>query len=399
MGEFAAKEIVQVFIEREIDAFLARRMFGGKVLVIYGPRQSGKTTSIEHYLETAGLTAETVTFNGDETADRELLADASAERLKLLIGKKKVLFIDEAHKIPGIGWVLKRLYDKVKNVQAIASGSSSEALAEQTEEPLTGRKFEFTLLPPSFAELASLSSPVEEMRELERRLIYGSYPDIVTHPGDEIARIREIGKGYLYKDILKHDEIKRPELLDKLLRALAFQIGQEVSFNEIGQTAGCDPKTVAKYGDILEKAFIVFQLGSYSRNLRNELKKSRKVYFCDCGIRNYVLGDWRPLAQRGGTESGHLWENWFIAERRKRILADAPETRMFFWRTVQRQEVDLLEESPEGLKAYELKWNEKKARGSICSTFRNAYPDADCAEVSPSNGIEFLLRHQPESGQ
>ena len=387
-----------MFIKREIDAFLAHRMFGGKVLVVYGPRQSGKTTSIEHYLETSGLAAETVTFNGDETADRELLADASAERLKLLIGKKKVVFIDEAHKILGIGWVLKRLYDKVKNVQVIASGSSSEALAEQTEEPLTGRKFEFTLLPPSFAELASLSSPVEEMRELERRLIYGSYPDIVTHPGDEVTRIREIGKGYLYKDILKHDEIKRPELLDKLLRALAFQIGQEVSFNEIGQTAGCDPKTVAKYVDILEKAFIVFQLGSYSRNLRNELKKSRKVYFCDCGIRNYVLGDWRPLAQRGGTESGHLWENWFIAERRKRILADAPETRMFFWRTVQRQEVDLIEESPEGLKAYELKWNEKKARGSICTTFRNAYPDANCAEVSPSNGIEFLL-HQPESGQ
>ena len=393
------KENNQLFIEREINAFLTRRMFGGKVLVVYGPRQSGKTTSIEHYLETSGLTAETVTFNGDETADRELLADASAERLKLLIGKKKVVFIDEAHKIPGIGWVLKRLYDKVKNVQAIASGSSSEALAEQTEEPLTGRKFEFTLLPPSFAELASLSSPVEEMRELERRLIYGSYPDIVTHPGDEVARIREIGKVYLYKDILKHDEIKRPELLDKLLRALAFQIGQEVSFNEIGQSVGCDAKTVAKYVDILEKAFIVYRLGSYSRNLRNELKKSRKVYFCDCGIRNYVLGDWRPLAQRGGTEAGHLWENWFIAERRKRILADAPETRMFFWRTVQRQEVDLIEESPAGLKAYELKWNEKKARGSICPTFRNAYPDADCAEVSPSNGIEFLLRHQPESGQ
>ena len=382
-----------MFIEREIDAFLTRRMFGGKVLVVYGPRQSGKTTSIEHYLETSGLAAEAVTFNGDEPADRELLADASAERLKLLIGRKRVLFIDEAHKIPGIGWVLKRLYDKVKDVQTIASGSSSEALAEETEEPLTGRKFEFTLLPPSFAELSSLSSPVEEMRELERRLVYGSYPDIVTHPGDEVARIREIGKGYLYKDILKHDDIKRPELLDRLLQALAFQIGQEVSFNEIGQTVGADPKTVARYVDILEKAFIVFQLGSYSRNLRNELKKSRKVFFSDCGIRNYVLGDWRSIVQRGGDETGRLWENWFIAERRKRILADAPETRMFFWRTIQRQEVDLIEESPDGLKAYELKWAAKKTRGSICATFRNAYPETDCAEVSPSNGMEFLLRH------
>lgn len=384
-----------MFINREIDAFLARRMFAGKVLVVYGPRQSGKTTAIEHYLATSGLAAQTVTFNGDETADRELLADASAERLKLLLGNKKVLFIDEAHKIPGIGWVLKRLYDKADGVQAIATGSSSEALAEETEEPLTGRKFEYTLLPPSFAELAALSSPLEEMRELERRLVLGSYPDVVAHPGDEPDRLRAIGKGYLYKDILKHDGIKRPELLDKLLRALAFRIGQEVSWNELGQMAGCDAKTAAKYVDILEKAFIVFRLGSYARNLRNELRKSRKVYFCDCGIRNYVLGDWRPLAQRDPGEAGRLWENWYIAERRKRLLADAPETRMYFWRTAQRQEVDLVEESASGLAACELKWNPRKTRGTLCATFRNAYPEATCSLVSPPDCAARLLPSNP----
>ena len=381
-----------MFIEREIDAFFKKRMFAGKVLVVYGPRQSGKTTSIERFLESSGLSGETVTFNGDETSDRELLADASAERLKTLIGSKKILFIDEAHKIPAIGWVLKRLYERVKGVQAIASGSSSEALAEKTEEPLTGRKFEYTLLPPSFSELSAMSSPADEIRGLERRLVYGSYPDVVAHPGDEVARIREIGKGYLYKDILRHDEIRNPELLDKLLRALAFQIGQEVSFNEIAQLTGCDSKTAAKYVDILEKAFIVFKLGSYSRNLRNELKKSRKVFFWDCGIRNYVLGDWRPIAQRGTDEAGHLWENWFISERRKRLLSDKPETRMFFWRTAQRQEVDLVEESASGLKAFELKWNPAKAGGSICQTFRNAYPRAECIGVSPLNCPEHLLR-------
>ena len=380
-----------MFIEREIDAFFKTRMFAGKVLVVYGPRQSGKTTSIERFLESSGLSGETVTFNGDETSDRELLADASAERLKTLIGAKKILFIDEAHKIPAIGWVLKRLYDRVKGVQAIASGSSSEALAEKTEEPLTGRKFEYTLLPPSFSELSAMSSPADEIRGLERRLVYGSYPDVVAHPGDEVARIREIGKGYLYKDILRHDEIRNPELLDKLLRALAFQIGQEVSFNEIAQLTGCDSKTAAKYVDILEKAFIVFKLGSYSRNLRNELKKSRKVFFWDCGIRNYVLGDWRPIAQRGTDEAGHLWENWFISERRKRLLSDKPETRMFFWRTAQRQEVDLVEESASGLKAFEVKWNPAKAGGSICQTFRNAYPGAECIGVSPFNCAEHLL--------
>ncbi len=385
-----------MFIKREIDAFFEKRMFSGKVLVVYGPRQSGKTTAIETFLDSSGLTGETVTFNGDETADRELLADASAERMKMLIGAKKIVFIDEAHKIPSIGWVLKRLYDKVKGVQAIASGSSSEALAEETEEPLTGRKFEYTMLPPSFSELSAMSSPVGEMRELERRLVYGSYPDIVTHPGDEVDRIREIGKGYLYKDILRHDEIRNPELLDKLLRALAFQIGQEVSFNEIGQLVGCDPKTAAKYIDILEKAFIVFRLGSYSRNLRNELKKSRKVFFYDCGIRNYVLGDWRTLEQRGSAETGHLWENWFIAERRKRILTDTPGTRMFFWRTAQRQEVDLLEESATGLRAFELKWNPGKSGSPICASFRNAYPHAVCTGVSPHNFAEHLLK-APES--
>ena len=381
-----------MFIRRDIDRFLANRMFAGKILVVYGPRQSGKTTAIEHYIAENGLQGETVTFNGDETADRDLLADASAEKLKLLVGARRVVFIDEAHKIPEIGIVLKRFYDKVKGVQIIASGSSSEELAEKTEEPLTGRKFEYTLFPMTFSELADAASPVEEMRELERRLVFGSYPDVVTHPGDETARIREIGKGYLYKDILRYDEIKRPELLDSLLRALAFQIGQEVSFSELSQLTGSDPKTVAKYIDILEKAFIVFKLGSYARNLRNELKKSRKVYFYDLGIRNYVIGDWRPFAQRGGDEAGHIWENYFIAERRKWNMTRSPETRMFFWRTMQRQEVDLVEESSGGLMAYEVKWNKAKTpRDVVSKAFCAAYPEAGCRCVTPREYASLLM--------
>ena len=381
-----------MFIKREIDLFLSKRMFSGKVVVVYGPRQSGKTTSIEHYISENGLLGETLTFNGDETVDRDLLADASAEKLKLLVGKKKVVFIDEAQKIPEIGIVLKRFYDKVKDVQVIVSGSSSDELALKTEEPLTGRKFEYVLLPMSFNELSSSSSPIDEMRQLERRLMFGSYPDVVVHAGDEIDRIREIGKGYLYKDILKYDEIKRPELIDKLLRALAFQIGQEVSFAELAELVGSDPKTVSKYIDILEKAFIVFKLGSYSRNLRNELKKSRKVYFYDLGIRNYVLGDWRALDLRGGDEIGHIWENYFISERRKYIMANSPETRMFFWRTQQRQEVDLIEESATGLNAYEVKWNAAKANKAMSKTFLSAYPQVQCHGVSPQNYISLLMK-------
>lgn len=381
-----------MFIKREIDEFLSKRMFSGKVLVVYGPRQAGKTTSIEHYISENGLSSETLIFNGDETVDRDLLADASAEKLKLLIGKKKVVFIDEAQKIPEIGIVLKRFYDKIKDVQVIASGSSSDELAQKTEEPLTGRKFECVLLPLSFSELAGASSPIDEMRLLERRLMFGSYPDVVTHAGDEVSRIREIGKGYLYKDILKYEEIKRPELIDKLLRALAFQIGQEVSFSELAQVLGSDPKTVSKYIDVLEKAFIVFKLGSYSRNLRNELKKSRKVYFYDLGIRNYILGDWRALNLRGSDEVGHIWENYFISERRKYIMAYTPETRMFFWRTQQRQEVDLIEETASGLSAYEVKWNPAKLNKAMSKTFLSAYPQAECHGVSPQNYIPYFIK-------
>ena len=381
-----------MFIKREIDEFLSKRMFSDKVLVVYGPRQAGKTTSIEHYISENGLSSETLIFNGDETVDRDLLADASAEKLKLLIGKKKVVFIDEAQKIPEIGIVLKRFYDKIKDVQVIASGSSSDELAQKTEEPLTGRKFECVLLPLSFSELAGASSPIDEMRQLERRLMFGSYPDVVTHAGDEVSRIREIGKGYLYKDILKYEEIKRPELIDKLLRALAFQIGQEVSFSELAQVVGSDPKTVSKYIDVLEKAFIVFKLGSYSRNLRNELKKSRKVYFYDLGIRNYILGDWRALNLRGSDEVGHIWENYFISERRKYIMAYTPETRMFFWRTQQRQEVDLIEETASGLSAYEVKWNPTKLDKAMSKTFLSAYPQAECHGVSPQNYISHFIK-------
>ena len=304
-------------IKRDIDSFLAKRMFGGKTIVIYGPRQAGKTTAVEAYLSANASPSDVITFNGDETQDRQVLADASAETLRMLIGRKKILFIDEAHKVPNIGMVLKRAWDRIKDVQVIASGSSSVELADKIEEPMTGRKFDYTLMPLSFAELAAFSSPAEEMRKIEQRMIYGMYPDVVTHPGDEVDRLRMIGKGYLYKDILALGEIKRPELLDRILGALAFQIGQEVVYSELAQTVGSDDKTVSKYIDILEKAYIVRKVTSYARNLRNELRKSKKIYFNDCGIRNYVVGDWRPVNMRGPVEAGHLWENYLFAERAK----------------------------------------------------------------------------------
>ena len=355
------------------------------------PSECLKTTAVETYLATHELASDVVSFNGDETSDRQLLADASAEKLRLLVGKKKILFIDEAYKVPNIGLVLKRTWDKVKGVQVIASGSSSVELADKIEEPMTGRKFDYTLMPPSFAELVSVTSPADELRCIEQRMIYGMYPDVVTHPGDEVDRLRMIGKGYLYKDILAMGEIKRPELLDRLLSALAFQIGQEVIYSELAQTVGTDDKTVAKYIDILEKAYIIRKVPSYARNLRNELKKSRKIYFNDCGIRNYIIGDWRPLDMRGATEAGHLWENYLVAERAKWRLVHEPETREFFWRTTQQQEVDLVEESASGMKAFEFKWNPRKGKIAPPKTFRSAYPDADCRTITPQDVLEFLF--------
>ena len=377
-------------IKRDIDSFLAKRMFGGKTIVIYGPRQAGKTTAVESYLAENVAPSDIVTFNGDETQDRQLLADASAEKIRILVGKKKILFIDEAHKVPNIGLVLKRAWDKVKDVQVIASGSSSVELADKIEEPMTGRKFDYTLMPLSFAELAAFSSPVDEMRMIARRMVYGTYPDVVTHPGDEVDRLRMIGKGYLYKDILAMGEIKRPELLDRILHALAFQIGQEVVYSELAQTVGSDDKTVSKYIDILEKAYIVRKVTSYARNLRNELKKSKKIYFNDCGIRNYVVGDWRPIDMRGSVEAGHLWENYLFAERAKWRLVHEPETRDFFWRTAQQQEVDLVEESASGIRAFEFKWNMRKAGVALPKTFRAAYPDAECRTITPETVYDFL---------
>lgn len=385
-----------MFIKREIDDFFRKRMFDGKVLIVYGPRQAGKTTSVEHYLEENGLGQDVVTFNGDEAADRAILADASAEKLKLLIGRKRIVFIDEAQKIPEIGLVLKCFVDRLKDIQVIASGSSSVELADKTEEPLTGRKFEYTLLPVSFGELAAATSPLEEMRQLERRMIYGGYPDVVAHPGDEIDRLREIGRGYLYKDILKYDEIRRPELLDRLLRALAFQIGQEMVVSELAGLLGCDAKTIGRYVDILEKAFIVFRLRSYSRNLRNELKKSCKIYFRDCGIRNFVLGDWRPLSARGQEDVGHLWENYIVSQRVQHQLLHEPDCRPFFWRTTHQQEVDYLEEVSDALRAFEMKWNPKKAGKPLNKVFTSAYPQAICRVVSPENYIELLASEYHE---
>ncbi len=377
-----------IFYERLVSPSLEQRMFQGKALIVYGPRQSGKTTVLRHLLSHPEWNGRAITLNGDDPDTVHLLADATAARIQPLLGNKDIVFLDEAQRIENIGLVLKRLVDGLPQIQVLVSGSSSLDLVDKTSEPLTGRKFEWTLLPFSFEELSLARSPLEETRELERRLVFGCYPEIVLHPGDETDRLRTLAGSYLYRDVLALAGIRRPEIITRLLRAIALQIGGEVVWSEVAQTIGTDDKTVVRYIDLLERSFVLFTMPSYTRNLRNELRKSRKVYFFDTGVRNAILGDFRPISARA--DAGALWENYLMAERFKWRLAHAPDTRAFFWRTTQQKEIDLVEESAEGLRAFEFKWNSRRAP-SAPSAFRTAYPDAVFSAVTPGNYHEFLL--------
>ncbi len=375
-----------MYITRTIESELKSFLFKGKVLILYGARQTGKTTAISHLLE--DLANDVIRFNGDEVPVRHMLADCPREELRRLMGGKKILFIDEAQRIPGIGLTLKRAVDAFKDIQIIVTGSSSFELANRTEEPLTGRKFEWVLPPLAFEEIARATNLIQELQNLPTRLVYGAYPEIVTTLDSVEKRLASLAESYLFRDILALQNLRRSELLESLLRALSFQCGSQVSYQEIASLIHTDDKTVARYIELLKKCFIVFELPSYARNLRNELKKSRKIYFFDNGIRNAVIGDYRHLSARN--DVGILWENYLMAERYKWRLIHAPYARAYFWRTKDQQEIDLIEESAEGISAFEFKWNEKK-RVKEPPAFASAYPTAKWDVIHPKNYDRFLM--------
>ena len=346
----------KIFISRKIIEWIEGRLFRGKAIILLGPRQSGKTTLIQTILERSG--EKHLMLNADEPDVRELLQEATSTRLRTIIGVHRIVCVDEAQRIPNIGLTLKLMTDQIPDVQVIATGSSSLELNAGIAEPLTGRKFEYRLYPLSFAELAAHHGLMEERRFLDHRLIYGSYPEIVTSPGQEEELVRLLADSYLFKDLLNLDGIKKPALLEKILKALALQIGSEVSFHEIGQLTGSDSHTVERYIDLLEKVFVLFRLPAYSRNVRNEIKKGKKIYFIDNGIRNALIGNFLPLASR--TDVGALWENYLVSERLKLIRNEGIYASGFFWRTTQQQEIDYVEEREQNMSAYEFKWNPKK---------------------------------------
>jgi predicted AAA+ superfamily ATPase len=375
-------------IIRTLQSVIEQKLFKNKVIIVFGPRQVGKTTLMEQLKANSLMDANSVLFfNCDEPYNRELLTNANSEDLSMFMGAAKIIIIDEAQRVPNIGLTIKLMVDKYKEKQIIITGSSSLELAGKLTEPLTGRKFEYTLLPISTQEIISNNGMLEAARLLESRLIYGSYPDILYKKENVKELLLALTNSYLFKDIFAMQEVRKPELFNKLLIALALQIGNEVSFHEIAQIVQSDVKTVERYINLLEQCFIVFRLNGLSRNLRSELKKSKKIYFYDNGIRNAILQNFSPLNLR--QDVGALWENFFVSERQKYNLYNLRFAKSYFWRTQQQQEIDLVEEIDGVFYAFEIKWNEKR-KATFHENFLKAYNPKETNTISPQNYLQFL---------
>ena len=372
-------------IERLLYKNIEDKLFKGKVIVLTGARQVGKTTLLKQLLRNKeGV----LWLNGDEIQVQNLFNNASADRLLSEFGNNKIVILDEAQRIKDIGLRLKLIADAESDIQMIATGSSAFELANKVNEPLTGRKWEYQMFPLSFGEMVAHHGKMKEMRMLPQRIVYGYYPEVVTNEGNEVEILKLLTDAYLYKDILSWENIKHPDKLQTLLRALAYQMGTQVSFNELSQMCSLDSKTVERYITLLEQCYVIFRLPSFSRNLRHELKASRKIYFYDNGIRNALIADYTAPEIR--QDIGALWENFVISERMKCNEYYRRWVNRYFWRTTQQQEIDYLEEGGGKLYAYEMKWNPRK-RASVTKTFTDAYPGSDFKVITPDNIAEFLL--------
>jgi len=377
-------------IVRILQDTIKDRLNQGKAIIIFGARQVGKTTLLKQLFSDA---KNVMWMNGDEDDVRAIFENSSATRLKAIFGHNKTVIIDEAQRISDIGLKMKLITDNIPDIQLVATGSSSFALANKINEPLTGRKFEYRMYPFSFAEMVSNTNLLEEKRMLPHRVVFGYYPDIVMHPGDEQMLLTQLANSYLYKDVFEIESIRRPEKIVKLLKALAYQIGSEVSLNELAQLCDMDAKTVDKYITLLEQAYIVFRLGSFSRNLRNELKSKQKVYFYDNGIRNAVIGDFSLIETR--QDAGHLFENFVISECVKNNAYKSNNVSSYFWRTTTRQEIDYVEVDGQQITALEIKWNPKR-KASLPESFSTAYPNTEYKVINRDN-IEDLLIFRDEN--
>jgi len=366
---------------------IASQCFKNKVILLLGARQVGKTTLLKTLVET--IKVETRWLNADE-ADiyTELTAANTSTALLQIIGSEtKLAIIDEAQQITNIGLKLKLIHDTKPDLQIIATGSSSFDLLNSTNEPLTGRKRTFYLYPISYPELVAKTNKLEVRRTLDARLIYGSYPEIINNPGKEKNALIELAQSYLYKDILRLDGIRKSSHLEKLLQALAFQVGNEVNYHELSKTIGnIDSSTVEKYLDLLEKTFVIYKLPALSRNMRSEIKKGKKYYFYDNGIRNVLISNYSPVEMR--FDKGALWENFLLSERMKLNHYEENVPNTYFWRTHDQAEIDYIEEQDGVLKAYEFKWKDRNTR--FPESFLNAYPNNQTQLINYENFEPFV---------
>lgn len=373
--------------KRDLQSVIQERCFQGKAIILLGARQVGKTTLLKKIIQEQHVDA--LYLNCDEPQTISALTNCNLKELQMIVGANKFVVIDEAQKVDNIGLTLKLIVDNMPDVQVVATGSSAFELRNCLNEPLTGRKFEYQMFPISSNEIYQSSGYIDLKGALETRLIYGSYPDILNHANDARELLRMLTDSYLYKDILATDNLRKPDVLDKLLRALAFQVGCEVSYNELAQTVGTDSKTVERYIELLEKCYIIFRLHGLSRNLRNELKKAKKIYFYDNGVRNAVIQQFAPLELRN--DAGALWENFFISERIKRNHYQQNYCNIYFWRTKSQLEIDYIEEQNGQMTAFEMKWNPKKSNASIPESFLNSYDVKETVVITPDNYLDYLL--------
>lgn len=372
-------------IIRTIEKSIKSKVGKGKTILLLGARQVGKSTILNRIFENE----KNILWLDAENSDvPEMFKNTTSTKLKKLFSKYKIVVIDEAQKIENIGSVLKLFTDYLKETQVIATGSSSFEIQNKTNEPLTGRKWEYHLFPFSFSEMVHDTNIIEEKRLLTHRLIYGYYPEIVVNEDDLETRLKSLSESYLYKDILMWQDIKKPDKLMQLLKALAMQIGSEVNYHELGNIVGLKNDTVEKYIQLLEQTFVIFRLPAYSTNQRKELKKGKKIYFFDNGIRNAILGDYKLFEAR--QDKGALFENFVISELYKKYSYEGKAFQSYFWRTADQQEIDLIIEQENVLNAFEIKWS-AKAKVRLSKTFSNIYPNHTFNVIHSENMDEFIL--------
>jgi len=379
-------------IPRYLEALILRRLGDGKAILLQGARQTGKTTLVRHLLEGRGRV---LALSGDEALARQQLTQPDLARLRALAAGHEVLFLDEAQRIPDIGLTLKLLVDHVPGLQLVVTGSSSLELADRVHEPLTGRKWDFPLHPICWWELVQHAGALEARRQLEQRLVFGMYPEVVSRPGLERELLAQLSGESLTRDLLAYEGLRKPALLGRLLQALALQVGGEVSLNELAGLVQASRGTIQAYLDLLEKAFVVFTLPPHARNRRDEIRSRHKVYFWDNGIRNALLGAFQPLELR--PDAGALWENFLVAEKRKALAYARATARLAFWRTRAGAEVDLVEERDGVLRVWECKWNPAR-RAASPPSFRASYPEATFQVLHRDNFSDFLLEDLESDG-